>query len=130
LRVKTQHHRLFVLRLETIPHYLCPEAARGTKLCDLFNKVVVRIEEERKPRSEIINVEADLYGGFDITDRVGKSECDLLGGRRACLSNVIAGDRDRIPIRNLFCTERKGVRDEPERRCRRKDVGSAGDVFL
>ena len=56
LRVETQLPTGWLLRLETFAHDPCPHAARGAELGDLFEQVVVRVEEERKLTREIIHI--------------------------------------------------------------------------
>src|SRR3712207_7842668 len=49
----------------------------------------------------------------------------LLRGRRAGLADVVAADRNRVPVRHLGGAVGEGVRDEAERRRGRVDVGAA-----
>ena len=65
-----------------------------------------------------------------VGDGVGEGEGHLLHGRRARLADVIAADRDRVPLRHLALAEREDVGDDAQRRRRRIDVGAARDVFL
>ena len=57
-------------------------------------------------------------------------ERHFLDRGRARLADVIAADRDRVPVRELALAEGEDVGDDPERRARRIDVGAARDVFL
>ena len=68
--------------------------------------------------------------GLDVGDRVGQRERDLLNGGRAGLADVIAADRDRIPLRHVLARRTHDVGHDPERRARRVDVGAARDVLL
>ena len=52
LRVEAQNGRSRILALEPLRHHLVPDLARRAVLGDLFEKVVVRVEEERQPRRE------------------------------------------------------------------------------
>ena len=78
------------------------------------------VPEERESRRELIDVEAPRDAPFDIGEPVGKREGELLRRRRAGLANVIAGDRDRIPLWGLRCSPLEAVDDEAERRLDRK----------
>ena len=68
--------------------------------------------------------------GLHVGDAVGERERDLLHGRRAGLTDVVAGDRDRVPLRDALAAVGEDVGDEPHRRTRRVDVRAAGDVLL
>ena len=65
-----------------------------------------------------------------VLDRVREGERELLHRRRAGLANVIAGDRDRIPVRHLRRAEAEDLGDEREDRLGRIDVRAARDVLL
>ena len=69
-------------------------------------------------------------GGLHVGDGVGEGERDLLHRRRARLADVIAADRNRVPLRHLALAEREDVGDDAQRRPRRIDVGAARDVLL
>src|SRR5581483_6894318 len=45
-------------------------------------------------------------------------------------AHVIAGDRNRVPLRHVFVRPREHVGDDSHRLRRRVDVGAACDVFL
>ena len=51
----------------------------------------------RGPKSS--TVEAGVDRGLHVGDPVGEREADLLHGRAALLAHVVAGDRDRVPLR-------------------------------
>ena len=55
LRVETQLPTGWLLRFETFAHDLCPHAARGAELGHFFQKVVMRVEEERELPGEIVH---------------------------------------------------------------------------
>ena len=65
-----------------------------------------------------------------ILDRVRKRKRELLNGRRAGFADVVAGDRDRIPVRHLGGAEAEDLGDQRETRLRRIDVRAARDVLL
>ena len=60
LRVEAQQPGARVLRLEGLAHLARPDAPRGAVLGDLFEEVVVGIEEEGQPRREVIDLHAAL----------------------------------------------------------------------
>ena len=130
LGVEAEHLRARVGDAEALLHYARPDLARGAELRDLFEEVVVRVEEEREAFAEYVRVLSGLDGGFDVGDAVGEGEGDFLNGGRAGLADVVAGDGDGVPFRDVARAEIKDVRDETHRRLGREDVGSARDVFL
>src|SRR5829696_7945756 len=90
----------------------------------------MRVEKERQPRTEIINLQTYIDRRLNVTDAIGKRERDLLRSGRAGFANVIAGDRDRVPIRNFGGAVGKRVGYQSKARLGRIDVSSPGDVFL
>src|ERR1019366_10024803 len=62
LSVEAHQPRALVLRTETVLHQAVPDFPRRTILCDLFEEIVVRVEEKRQPRAEFIHVEATAAG--------------------------------------------------------------------
>ena len=130
LRVKAQRERLRIGRAEPLAHHARPQAARGAELRDLLEEVVVRVEEEREPRAEVVRREPRLDGGRAVGDAVRHRERQLLCGRRAGLADVVAGDRDRVPRRDVLRAVREQVGGQPHRRPRREDVVPTRDVLL
>src|SRR2546421_462423 len=88
------------------------------------------IEEERNARREFIYFETSRDGCFDISDSISQSEGHFLHGGGSCFANVIAADRDRVPLRNFARAKSERVRYQTQRGARRINVGPAGDVFL
>ena len=77
-----------------------------------------------------VDVQSRGAGGFDVGDGVGERERHFLHRRRAGFADVVAADRDRVPLRHLALAEREDVGDDAQRRFRRVDVGAARDVLL
>ncbi len=109
------------LRPVALAHPPSPDAPRGAELRDLLEEVDVGVEEKRETRCKVIDAHAPfdtrVYVGHSVSEREGK----LLDRGRAGLSNVVAGDGDRVPLRDLFGAVLDGVDDQPHRRSRRKD---------
>ena len=104
---------------------------RRAELRDLLEQVVVRREEEREPRRERRRpARPAAMRLLHVLDRVRERERELLHRRRAGLADVVAGDRDRIPVRHLGGAEAEDLRDQREARARRIDVRAARDVLL
>ena len=107
-----------------------PQTPGGAELRHLLEEVVVRVEEEGEPSTELIRREARLDGRLAVGNPVRKGESKLLHGGRAGLANVVAGDRDRVPARNPLVAIREEIGRDPHRRPRREDVVPARDVLL
>ncbi len=104
--------------------------AGGPELRDLLEEVVVRVEEEREPLAELVRREAGGDRRLAVGDAVRERERELLHRRRAGLADVVAGDRDRVPVRQPLAAVREQVGRDPHRRPRREDVVPARDVLL
>ena len=91
-------------------------------MCELKKK------ERRGANSSTLR--SDVERRFDVSDGVREREGDLLRGGRTGFADVIAGDRDRIPVRDFARAESERVGDQSQARLRRIDVGAARDVLL
>ena len=87
------------LGAEALAHDLGPHPAGGAELRHLLEDVVVAVEEERQPRGEAVDLEAGVERGLHVGDAVGERERDLLDRGAALLTEVVAADRDRVPLR-------------------------------
>ena len=61
LRVEAQRPGARILRAEALAHRRVPDAARGAIFGDFLEEIVVRVEEERKARREIVHVQAAAH---------------------------------------------------------------------
>ena len=109
---------------------LRPHPAHRAELGDLLEDVVVAVEEEGEAGSELVDLQAPLERRFDVGDRVGEGERHLLHGRAALLADVVAGDRDRVPLRHVLAAVLEDVGGQPHRRLGRVDVVAARHVLL
>jgi len=130
LRVEADLHRFGVLGAEPLGDDFGPHSPHRAELGDLLEHVVVAVEEEGEPRREIVDLEAALERRFDVGDRVGEREGDLLHGRAALLADVVAGDRDRVPFRHVLGAVLEDVGGQAHRRPGREDVVAARHVLL
>ena len=130
LCVEAQRKCLWVRRAEPLAHHTRPDATRGAELRDLLEEVVVRVEEERQPCTELVGRLAGLDRGGAIRDPVGNRERELLHRRRAGFADVVPGDRDRVPGGDPLRAVREQVGRQPHRRARREDVVPPRDVLL
>ena len=69
-------------------------------------------------------------GRLDVGEPVGQREGELLGGARSGLADVVAGDRHRMPARQLRRAEAHDVGHQAHRGPRREDVLLLGLVLL
>ena len=130
LRVEAQHPGAWVLRLEAFAHDPGPHAPGSAELGDLFQEIIVRIEEERKLLGKTVHVQPGLDRCLHIGDAVRQRESHLLHRRRTGLADMVAGDADRVPVRHFGLAEAENIRNQAHRRRRREDIGAAGDIFL
>ncbi len=130
LRVEAKRKRPFVGSVETIPHDARPHPSGRAKFRHLLEEVHVGGEEKGEMWAEVIHRQARRLGGLDIRDRVAERESDLLGRGRAGLSDVIAGDGDRVPVGERAAAVSEQVGDQAHRRLRRKDVRPPSRVLL
>ena len=130
LGVKTQHPGARIIRLETFTHNLRPHAASGTEFGDFFQELVVRIKEEGKPGGKLVNIQTSPDRGVHISNAIRQGERYFLSCGTSCLAHVIAGDRDRVPIRKMIAGVGEHIGDDAHGLLRRIDVGAPRNVFL
>src|SRR5262245_4226028 len=104
-----KHPRARVGGLETLFHNLRPQTASGTKFRYLFKEIVVDIKEERETRGEFVDIKPCFHRRLNIGNAIGQRESNLLGGSRASFADVVARDRNGVPVRHLICTESKDI---------------------
>ena len=68
LRVEAQLLRARVGGAEPVAHDARPQPPRGAELRDLLEEVVVRVEEERQPLAELVDVEAGVERRLHVGD--------------------------------------------------------------
>ena len=122
--------RLGILGVEVVAHDARPHAACGAELRHLFQEIAMRVEEERQPRRELVDIEPGINRRLHVGHAVGQRERHFLHCRRAGLAHVVAGDRDGVPLRHVLVGVRKNVGDNAHRLRRRIDIRSARDVLL
>ncbi len=115
---------------KSVAHEPRPQPPGGAELRDFLEKIIVRVEEERQPLAELVDVQSRVEGGLDVRDGVGERERDFLDRGRTGFPDVISADRNRVPVGQLLFAERENIGDDPQRGARRVDVGAPRDVFL
>src|SRR5437667_10544736 len=99
--MKPKHLRTRIARGESIPHDPSPQSASSAEFRDLFQKLIVRVEEESYARGELIYFQPTVDCRLHIGDCVRKRERNLLRRGRAGFTNVITGNRNRVPSRDF-----------------------------
>jgi hypothetical protein len=99
--VEAHQHGLLGGRAVALLQPAGPDAPAGAELRDLLEEVDVRVEEEAEAGHELVRVQAALHAELDVGEPVGERERELLGGGRAGLADVVAGDRHRVVARHL-----------------------------
>src|SRR5438132_1638284 len=130
LRVESEEPGTRVLRPERVPHLACPDPAGRAVLREFLEQIVVRVEEEGQAGREVVHPESAVDAPADVFHAVRQGEGQLLPGGRPRLANVIAADRDRVPLRHLRRGEFERVDDEPHGRFRREDPLLLGLIFF
>src|SRR3954447_1562194 len=128
--METHEPRARVPRAVALLQLTRPDPPGRAVLRDLLEEVEMRVEEEREPRREVVDVEAALRCRLDVGEPVGEGERKLLRCGRPRLADVVARDRDRMPEWHLPRTKLDQVEDEPHRRLGRKDPLLLRDVLL
>ena len=97
-----EHGRARLLRAVALADDVRPAPAAGAVLGDLLEEVVVRVEEERHLRRELVDGHpAPADDLVAVRDRVLQRERHLLRGVGAGVAEVRARDRDRVVARHL-----------------------------
>src|SRR4029077_16209627 len=107
-----------------------PYAARGAVLGDFFEEVAVSVEEERKLRTESVEIHSATERVLDVFHAVAQGEGEFLNGGRAGLANVVTADGNRIELGRFFDGEFEGVNHQAHGWFGRVDVFLLRDVFL
>ena len=130
LGMEAEHHGFSFLCMEAFFHDFRPYAAGSTELSNFFQYVVVGIPEEGQTASESVDVHAGFQGSFYVSDAVGDGEGDFLGSRGTSFTDVVTGNGDGVPFRNVLGAIFEDVGDEAHGGLRREDVRAAGSVFF
>ena len=88
------------------------------------------VKEERQAWSECIDIETGEAGRFDVGETICDGEGEFLGRRGPGFTDVVAGHRDRVPLRHLGGAVTNHVGDDPHARTWREDELLLGLVLL
>ena len=100
------------------------------ELGHFLQKIAVRVEEERKPRSELVHIKPSVERGLHVGDAVAQRERHFLHRGRAGLAHVISGNGNRVPVGHVLVGPGKHVGDDAHGLRNRINVGAARDVFF
>jgi hypothetical protein len=130
LGVEAHQQRALRLGAVALAQHPRPDPPGRAVLGDLLEEVDVRVEEERQPRRELVDVQPARDRVLDVGEPVGQREGELLGGGRSRLADVVARDRHRVPARHGAGAPLDHVDHQPHRGLRREDPLLLGDVLL
>jgi len=82
--------RTWILRAVLLAHQRRPDATRRAVLRNLLEEVQVRVEEERQPGREVVDVETALERPLDVRESVGERKREFLRSGRTGLADVVA----------------------------------------
>src|SRR5436853_545828 len=95
--------------MKAVFHYLIPDLPGRPILCDLFEEIVVRIEEEAKAWTELVHVQAPAERPLDVLHSIIKRKREFLERCGACLPDVIPTDGNCVEPRCEFRAELEGI---------------------
>src|ERR1700693_9772 len=111
--MEAHHERARILRSVTILHVASPNTACGAKLCYFLEEIVVDVPEEGESGCKRIDIEAPRNSALDVGEAVREGEGQFLSRRRAGLPDMVAGNRYRVPLRDVLSRPLKTIDDEP-----------------
>ena len=92
-------------------HLPGPYAARRPEFAHFLEEVIMRVEEETQPGSEVVDFKASLQALADVLKAVGQCKGKLLDCVGTRLAYVIAADANWVPARDVPRAELHGVHD-------------------
>src|SRR3954454_15745886 len=128
--METHEPRARLLGAEAILHQAIPDFARRTVLGDLFEEVVMRVEEEAETWTKFVDVKSPTSRPFDVFHAIVNGEGEFLQRSGTGFADVISADRNRVEARSELGAELERIDDESHRRRGRIDVFLLRDVFL
>ena len=128
--MNTKHHGLWLLSVETLLHNLSPYAAGSAELSNFFQNVVMCIPEEGETACEIINVQTSLNSSLAICNTISNGKCNFLRSSRACLTDMITGNRDSIPLWNVLGAILKDIGNQTHGWTWREDISTTSSILL
>src|SRR5689334_8407676 len=112
LRMEAHQPGTGILCLECFAHLTRPDATCSAVFGNLFEEVVMSIEEEGKAWREFIYIHTAGDAPTHILQSIAERESQFLHGSRTRLTDMISGNGNRIPLRNILRAEFHRVDDE------------------
>ena len=106
------------------------QTPRGAIFGDLFEEVVMSVEEERKSGSEIVYLQSRFDGRAHIGQPVIQSKSELLNRSGAGFPDMVAADANGMIARCRFDAKANDVVDDFERRSWWADPFLLRDIFF
>src|SRR5579864_7776361 len=120
--MKPKQPGALVLRFEPLLHHLVPDLARSTIFGNLFEEIIMRVEEKAEPRAKFVHLKPSTPRPFHVLHAVVKRERQLLQRGRTGFANVISADRNGVETRRELRAKLKRVHYQPHRRGWRIDI--------
>src|SRR6266404_694706 len=102
LGMEAHHERARILRTVTILHMPSPDTACGAKLCYFLEEIVVDVPEEGESWCKRIDVEAPRDASLHVSESIRQREGQLLSRCSTGFPDVVAGNRYRVPLRDVL----------------------------
>ena len=125
-----EHHGFRFLSAESFFHNFSPYTTGSAEFSNFFEYVVVSIPEEGQTASESVNVHTSFDSSFYISNAVSDGECDFLRSGGTSFTDMVTGNGDGVPQRNIFGAIFKNVGDQTHGGFRRENVGAASSIFF
>ena len=110
--MEAEPHRPLIPGSKAPLHLMCPYTAGGSKLGHFLKEIVVTIEKEAQPGSELIDIQSTVHAQFNIGQSVSKSKGQFLNRGGSRLPNMVTTYTDGIPQRKMPCSKFKRITDE------------------
>ena len=130
LSVYTEHHGFRFFSAESFFHNFSPYTTGSAEFSNFFEYVVVSIPEEGQTACESVNIHTSFDSSFYISDAISDGECDFLGSGGTSFTDVVTGNGDGVPQRNIFGAIFKNVGDQTHGGFRREDISAASSIFF
>src|SRR5262249_25708485 len=94
----------WVARVIALLDFPCPYTSSRAELGNFLEKITVHIKKERQPRRESIDRQASLHGLLDVGQPIIQGKRQLLNGRGAGFTDVVATNTDGMPLGEMLGT--------------------------
>ena len=130
LGMESQHPRPRIGGAKALAHDPGPQPSGGAELRHFLQQIHLRRKEKRHPRGKTVDAQTRRDGRPQVRDPVGQCERHLLHRGGPGLTDVVAADRDGVPLREVVRAVDKHVCNQAQGGLRWEDVRPAGNVLL